>query len=163
MVKLSTILDKCNRSKYRNEFIKYLTSLDFNEFEYLYNKYSELIIRTGYKYRNSKRFSKNWLKKKLLDIKLKRLYLLFLQSNMYYVILSGENLKNRNEKRRVILKNIEESKELMRNLNNNRFLELSITPTYEDLIKLYILMMDNIYTKDRLDNLIKELILIDET
>ena len=81
--RLNYILKKCKRSKFRNGYIKYLESLDYEEFKYLLSYYMQTITRLVIKYnsKNIKLFSRNWFKYYFLKRKYYKLFNIFFTSN----------------------------------------------------------------------------------
>jgi len=68
--RLSIILNKCYNKKFREGFIKYLASLDFAEFDKLFQYYMNVISLLLWRYQKDKIrfFSIKWFKYKIFSV-----------------------------------------------------------------------------------------------
>jgi len=162
MIRLSLILKKCaNSNKFEKEFIRYIASLDFKEFEKLFNNYTFIINKCIIKLNNPKFFSKNWIKSKILNHKFYQLYYIFYKANYDFVKMSNKNLKDKNDKKQKLIDNIYDIQRSLIFLNKKQItLNLDIESTNEEIIDIIILISDSIYIEDELYKMINELISI---
>jgi hypothetical protein len=160
--RLNVILKKCKNYKFRKGFIKYLSSLDFEEFEQIYNKYVRIIIRLIIRYRNKKiKFlSKDWFKNQILENKWDRLHTIFVESNFAFVTRVNNNDRTKNNKTRKILTDIDVVRETLKNINENvnaKTIEITDYSTQEEIFNFYVLLVDSIYLSLELEKLKDEL------
>jgi len=156
--KLNTILKKSNNNKFRKGFIKYLSSLNFNEFSFLYNFYMRVMTKLILKYKNKKiKFlSKDWFKNISLQNKYQELYYIFYIANFPYIQKINKNLEINNLKNRILLDNINDVKSSLENLSKKQ-ININPYPTEKEMIDFNILIIGTIYNKQMLDNLLEEL------
>ena len=156
--RLSIILKKCENKKFRIGYMRYLSSLDFNEFEDLFSHYSSIIAKLIIRYRKDKIkfFSKNWFKLSDLEYKWHQLYKLFSISNPYFVELNMKNLDIKNTKKIELIMKINETRKALDSIVSNP-IALSQAATQEDIIKFNLIIIDSIYTSEELTKLIEEL------
>lgn len=173
-IRLSEILKKSSKSKYRTDFIKYLKSLDFNEFEIIFNHYMSIAIKflTFYKvehfqektqnirneynidnkkYVKNKFLSKKWFNDKYFKNKYYDIFNIFMDANRDFVNIISDKIHEKNNKKAKILKEIINIKNTIENLNN---LEIPIS---NESLQLCILINYQIYAKQELDRLLEEL------
>jgi len=153
---LNDILRKCSNSKFRNGYIMYIKSLDFNEFEKIFIYYASVIQTVMLRYINSSKFSKKWFKKYKLNYKFGKLYHIFFDANSTYLFEVSKNLAEVNSKREKILIDIDKNKKLLDNLLKEQIILIAPIDR-NNLINFNVLIIDNIYLTNKLDNLIKEL------
>lgn len=157
ITRLNDILTKCSNIKFKTGYIKYLKSLNFEEFEKIFVYYASVIQIVAIKYENSRFFTKKWFKKYLLQLKFNILCNIFFEANFDYLIKIKDNIDIINKKREKILINIKNNKETLNNVLQLKFNVYKIPMTKEDLINFNILIIDNIYLTNELENLIYEL------
>jgi len=156
--RLSIILKKCENKKFRIGYMKYLGSLDFNEFEELFSHYSTIIAKLLLKYQKNKIkfFSKNWFKLSSLEYKWYQLYRLFSLSNPYFVELNMRNLDVSNSKKTDLIIKINETRQALESIVSNP-ITLPENAKQEDIIKFNLIIIDSIYTSEELTKLVDEL------
>lgn len=156
--RLSVILKKCSNKKFRNGFVKYLTSLDFVEFNALFIYYINVIGLMLHKYNKNKIrfFSIKWFKKKIVDYKYNQLYYIFSDANFAFITIINENMKHENVRSQIILDEIDDIKNSIENLYNKE-LVINLPLSKEDVIELSVLIIDNIYLRDELKKLVDEI------
>lgn len=156
--RLSVILDKSQNKKFRNEYIKYLKSLDFEEFEYIFSYYSSVLVKLLLRYKKNKirLFSKKWFILKDIQIKWRILYLLFLDANYKFVKRTLDNLEIKNSKRMDLIIKINETKQALDSIISNP-IKLTSNPKKEDIIKFNLIIIDSIHTSEELTNLMDKL------
>lgn len=156
--RLNVILDQCKNDKFRHGFVKYLSVLDFDEFEKVYDKYVGIIIRLIIRYNNKniKFLSKDWLKNKILRLKWSKLHNIFVDSNSNFVVKINDNDKIQNIKTSKLLSDIKELINTLKNINES-MLTIDDYSNPEDRIRFYILLSDTIYINAELETLTEEL------
>ena len=156
--RLSTILKKCENKKFRIGYMRYLSSLDFNEFEELFSHYSTIIAKLLLRYKKNKIkfFSKNWFKISDLEYKWHQLYRLFSLSNPYFVELNMKNLDIKNTKKMELIMKIDETRRTLESIVSNP-IALPQNTNQEDIIKFNLIIIDSIYTSEELTKLVEEL------
>ena len=156
--RLSIILKKCENKKFRIGYMRYLSSLDFNEFEELFSHYSTIIAKLLLKYQKNKIkfFSKNWFKLSSLEYKWYQLYRLFSLSNPYFVELNMRNLDVSNSKKTDLIIKINETRQALESIVSNP-ITLPENAKQEDIIKFNLIIIDSIYTSEELTKLVDEL------
>ena len=115
ITRLNSILKTCSNKNARKGFIKYITSLDYIEFEVLFIHYTTIFAKLFIKYSSKKikKFSKDWFKKKALDVKYDKMYALFADANFTFIIEFNKNLREKNIQREKILQEIEDVKKII--------------------------------------------------
>jgi len=156
--RLNHILNKSNNKKFRNGLIKYLKSLDFDEFKLIYDYYSNVIGKLLFKYQKEKiKFlSKKWFKIKILKYKYKNIFTIFFDASSFSVIKIIDDETKKNDKYNSLVKNINEISDSLQEYSTYQ-MSLSSNPTTEELVRFIIMVSNNIYNLDELDRLIKEL------
>ena len=156
--RLRTILDKCANKKFRNGYITYLKSLDYDEFEKTFNHYSTVIAKLLIKNKKNKVriFSKIWFKIGNLEYKWEQLYKLFYMTNPYFVDLAFKNLNIKNNKRIELISKITEHRTTLNSIVSN-LISLTQNPTQEEIIRFNLIIIDSIYTSEELEKLVEEL------
>ena len=158
MHRLTIILNKCERKKYRDGYIKYLKSLEYEEFENIFSYYSLVMAKLLIKYEKNKIsfFSKKWLKFINIKYKWNMLYLIFLKANKKFVNLIIKNLDIKNSKKFELILKINETQNTLDSIISNP-IKLSSNPNQEDIIKFNLIIIDSIYTSEKLTKLMDEL------
>jgi len=158
MHRLTIILNKCERKKYRDGYIKYLKSLEYEEFENIFSYYSLVMAKLLIKYEKNKIsfFSKKWLKFINIKYKWNMLYLIFLKANKKFVNLIIKNLDIKNSKKFELISKINETQNILDSIISNP-IKLSSNPNQEDIIKFNLIIIDSIYTSEKLTKLMDEL------
>jgi hypothetical protein len=158
MHRLTIILNKCERKKYRDGYIKYLKSLEYEEFENIFSYYSLVMAKLLIKYEKNKIsfFSKKWLKFINIKYKWNMLYLIFLKANKKFVNLIIKNLDIKNSKKFELILKINETQNTLDSIISNP-IKLSSNPKQEDIIKFNLIIIDSIYTSEKLTKLMDEL------
>jgi hypothetical protein len=156
--RLSIILKKCENKKFRIGYMRYLSSLDFNEFEELFSHYSTIIAKLLLRYQKNKikLFSKNWFKLSNLEYKWHQLYRLFSLSNPYFVELNMNNLDIKNTKKMDLIMKINETRKELESIISNPII-LNQNSNQEEIIKFNLIIIDSIYTSEKLTKLVDEL------
>lgn len=155
---ISDILNKCSSDKFKKSYIKYLASLDFDEFEELFSKYSSTIAKLIIRYRKNKIkfFSRKWFKLSDLEYKWHLLYSMFVKSNNYFVDKITQNLEIKNNKKMSLLSKIIKTRQELESIISHP-ISLIPDPTVEDIIKFNLIIIDSIYTSEELTKLVDEL------
>ena len=156
--RLSIILNKCYNKKFREGFIKYLASLDFAEFDKLFQYYMNVISLLLWRYQKDKIrfFSIKWFKYKILNYKYNQLYYMFSESNFQFVIIINENMKIENRRREKLISELDDVQKSIESLYNHQLLITLPILSKQDLIDFSVLIIDNIYLKDELKKLLDE-------
>ena len=154
---ISSILKMCNNYKYKKNFIKYLSSLDFKEFEQIFVNYSKVISRLTVRYINNKpkTFSKKWFSVIFLENNFRKLYIIFSRANFAFVMRINNDLVNKLNKRDILLKRINENNIILNNISDKR-IKIDTATTIADIIYFNILIIDNIYINEEQIKLIDE-------
>ena len=156
--RLSIILSKCYNKKFREGFIKYLASLDFAEFDKLFQYYMNVISLLLWRYQKDKIrfFSIKLFKYKILNYKYNQLYYMFSESNFQFVIIINENMKIENRRREKLISELDDVQKSIESLYNHQLLITLPILSKQDLIDFSVLIIDNIYLKDELKKLLDE-------
>lgn len=158
--RLNIILDKCSNRKFKNGFIQYLRSLDFEEFEILFNYYTsvltKLMIRYKYKEEKHKIFSKKWFRDQSLSYKYQQINLLFYEANYDFIEKVNKKIKDNNKKISELLVKIRKINESIVVVNGTK-IEFVENPTTIEVITLISVLVEHIYNKNELDKLMEEL------
>lgn len=154
---LSKVLKNCKNKKYRKDFINYLSTLEFDEFEILYNKYFYIIIRflaIYGNYNNARIFSENWWKNQ----KIKNTYNLFLSifndGNSKFVICIQNKLIYKSQRAVDITIELTKSQHELENILK---IKLNISNNKDDIIRASIYIIKTIILKNKLQKLSEEL------
>lgn len=158
ITRLSEIFKNIYKKKFREGYIKYLRSLDFEEFDFIYHQYAGTVavLHKRYESKNHKFLSKNWINLKILTSKFKVLYYVFHSANKDFMKKSFKLLEERNSKSLRILTEINEVKATLKNLEN-KTLMITQNPNSEDIISITSYFVSNIYNNQRLQELLDEL------
>lgn len=158
MIRLTIILNKCENKKYRTGYIKYLKSLEFDEFENIFSHYSAVMatLLMRYKKIKTKFFSKKWIKLQAITYKWQMLYLIFSHANDKYVRLVGQNLEIRNSKKMELISKINETRQALDSIVSYP-IKMAPNPKIDDIVRFDLILVDSIYISEELNNLIDEL------
>ncbi len=156
--RLSDILNKCENKKFKDGYIKYLKSLDFNEFEELFSYYSGAIATLLIRYQKNKIkfFSNKWFKFHIIKYKWDLLYLIFSNANHDFVMNTSKNLDIKNTKKMDLIIKINETRQELESIVSNPII-LTQNSSQEDIIKFNLIIIDSIYTSEKLTKLVDEL------
>lgn len=170
-IRLSIILKNSKKNKYKKNFIKYLSSLDFDEFEIIFNHYISIIFRAlsfykveyffekihflrnkfgidNNKFIKNKFLSKKWFCDIKMTKKYHKIYDIFLEANSEYV----EKIQNK-----LITKNNRKEKILTEIINiNNKIKNMDIEISNVNLTQFCSLIFYQIYIKIELERLVEE-------
>lgn len=154
--RLSVILKKCNNSKFRKSYIKYLKTLDYDEFKVIFSHYMRIIAKINIRYstKKIKPFSKLWFNKQFIKIEYRKILNIFYFSNFDFVLKIGTEIFDLNSKKLKLLKDIEETKITLNNINEIKSIKLE---SKEDYIKYSALMIQKFYFSEQLEKLVNEL------
>lgn len=157
MIRLSELLKKCSNKKYRAGYIKYLSALDYKEYEKIFLYYFEVISVLLIRYdKGYKKYSKKWFKYKKINKLYDRLYNLFFESNHVFLLVATENLKKSDEQKEKIFQKIEEIKKSIQSIFETEIV-VNIPPTNKDYISIMLLIINTLYAKNELNKLLEEL------
>jgi len=111
------ILKKCSNRKFRKGFIKYLSTLDFQEFSELFDHYTKIFSKFMIRFNliNPKKFTKNWLKRRFLKHKFDSISIIFLEANRDFIIKINKELNYINLKTTNLLIEMEETNKTFSN------------------------------------------------
>jgi hypothetical protein len=156
--RLNIILKKSSKSKYRKGFVKYLSSLDYKEFESLFLYYTNIISTLIIRYSTNKiKFlSKKWFNNLSINRKYNKLYYLFFNANSDYMAELSKNIQIRNEKREKLLQEIEQLQNIIKTLYSKEII-ISTPLEQQNIIDMIILMSNAIDAEEELKKLIEEL------
>lgn len=158
--RLNTILNKCGNKKFKSEYIKYLRSLDFEEFEILYNYYSSVIVRLMFRYKSKneeiKILSKKWFITESLSYKYQTLNLLFREGNIIYVEKANNKVEENNKKISELITKIKELNHSLEVIKNAK-LVMSEKPDQKDMLNLIAILVEYIYNKNESQKILDEL------
>lgn len=161
--KLSVILKKCNNYKYREGFIKYLKSLNYEEFKELYLHYALIVLRYEniYKHKNPKKFSKKWFINKKIKNKTKKLYYYFIKANDNFIKKITNKIIEDNGLREKLFDELTITRNKINNLSKKTFI-ISETSSKNDIIdfNIYLILSTDLSNKikeliNKIDNLTK--------
>mgnify|MGYP000848835058 CR=1 FL=1 len=153
--RLNLILKKSRYNyNFKKGYIKYLSSLDFKEFEELFSHYVEVIAIALKKYDTEKikLLSKDWFKYKSLIRKYNTVFSIFFQANYDFTLDIIHRLEVRNNIKEEIIKNMQ----LLLNISYNNIFSQDFKDK-QNLIKLSICLSDWLYITHKLDSLNKQL------
>jgi len=155
--RLSTILNKISNRKFRKGYIKYITSLDYKEYEtlFVYNTEVVNVLSNRYLTKKYKFLSKGWFKSVSLKMKYDLFYNCFITANPQFMLDLNKNLKNRNRRREKILKSLADIRE---KIEKTYSMEIIIydPPTFEDKVKLILMVANSISIEKELKMLLNE-------
>lgn len=156
--RLKDILSKMTNRNFKKGFTRYLSSLDYKEFDSIYNYYTSILIRLMNRYLTNKPkfLSKRWFKYKILYFKYSYLFYIFVKANSKFVLLSNKLLKENNDKIANLINDINEKRRILKNIASKPLI-LSENSTKEDLIKFHLSIVDNIYNAEILAKALEEL------
>lgn len=157
MITLRQLLNKISDRKFIKGYIKYLKSLDFEEFNSIYLHYSRIftILYFRYQQKNAKFLSKIWFKMYILKLKFKLIFYIFNVANADYIKKSSNLLEENNNKSLKILIEIYEVQNAILNIQKKP-LVLTQNPNREDIIHAMVYFCSSIYNNQRLEELIQE-------
>jgi hypothetical protein len=157
-IRLNTILKTCYNKNSRKGFIKYITSLDYNEFENMFLHYTTVFAHLFIKYSSKKikKYSKDWFKEIVLNDKYDKIYALFAEANFSYILEFNKNIGERNKKREKILQEIEDVKKIINSVFSKEFV-INLPPSQYQKIEILMLICNSIYAENELKRLIEEL------
>ena len=143
---LNAILKKCKfNRKYKKNFILYLSSLDFDEFGFLYFYYTSIIIK---RYKSEyKLFSKQWFKTFFLAYKLKYILNIFNSANSEYIL----RLKNNVEQLELLKNEIDENFKILSKIQTDLFIGENLKK--DDIIRSSISLSESIFLTDKITKL----------
>jgi len=155
---LNIILKKSLNYKFRRGFIKYLSSLDYEEFESLFVYYANIISTLLIKYSNKKiRFlSRDWFKYKILNIKYDIFFFLFIKGNREFLLEISKSMTQRNEEREKTLNEIDRLQHIINDLYAKEIL-VNVSFTQQDKIEVITLIYVAIDTAKELEKLLNSL------
>jgi len=157
--RLNVILKTCSKYKLRKSYIKYLESLDYDEFKFLLFHYTTIAIRLMYRYHKEdkpKIFSKKWFRNKLLRIKYNDINSIFLEANPDFVIEIGNNLKISNDRKTKLIAKLTEIRNTIVNINSQS-ITIKTTLTKEDMITLFVWSVDYMYMNAEFKKVLEEI------
>ena len=154
---IRNIWRKILNRKLKKGFTLYLAALDFEEFDAIFSYYSTVMYRLRKTYDKKYRFlSKNWFKKKIINYKYNQIFNLFAIANLGFIDKSNELLKQRNLKLNNIIRDIQESREIIEHISKNPVV-INMYSTQEDILKFYFTLISNAYNANKLVESINEL------
>jgi len=153
--RLKDFINKITNRKYRNGFINYLKVSSFDEYYQMQKLYGDIIFKLIFKYDNSKFLSKNWFKYMYLKLLWSKIYEIFSRGNNSFMIKINKELGESNKKRRKLLDEINEYKNILKSLNT---ISLNLSDTSnKNIIKINLTIIDLIYSDNYLNKLYDEL------
>lgn len=162
--RLNTILEKSSNRKYRKNFTKYLSSLDFKEYKILFGFYLKVLTRLMIRYNSmeKKAFSKKSFKNILLNYKYSKFIKLFLDGNKVFFDRYNDELKTTNTKTINLLLDIEKTKNSLQNLHTSWLIWsnslLKIDDVSKENIRYFnILLISIIHNNKQYERLVNEL------
>ncbi len=149
--RFSELLKNISNRKFRNSYIKYLMSLDFEEFYFIYNHYSKILIILSLRYKNKKRGKFiSWIKLKILYHKFEILYKIFNLANKEFIKKTMEL----NNKKYLVLNEIITVKTILKKLET---VNIIINNNKTNIINVIAVLILNVYNKNKLEELEKKL------
>lgn len=155
--RLSKVLKNCKNKKYRKDFIKYLSTLEFEDFEILYNRYFYMITRflaIYGNYNNARIFSENWWKIQKIKNMYKSFLSIFNDGNSKFVIYIQNKLIYKSQRSMDITIELTKSQQELENILK---IKLNISNNKEDIIRATIYIIKTIILKNKLQKLSEEL------
>lgn len=158
--RLNIILDKCSKKKFKNGFIQYLKSLDFEEFEVLFNHYNSVLTRLMFRYKEKNEkvriFSKKWFRNENLKYKYDVINSLFYDSNMFFVEKINNKLENNNKRISELIIKVREINQSLEIIKNTNFSFGDVLNTKET-INLITLLVEYTYNNNELKKVLAEI------
>ncbi len=158
--RLNIILNKCRKKKYKSGFISYLRSLDFEEFEILFNYYNSVIARLMFRYKSKNEkisfLSKKWFRNEELNYKFSTLNLLFREANNIFVEKADKKISDNNKRISELLTKIQEIKKSLEYIKNAKLI-FNENPDMIDMLNLIAILTEYIYNKNESQKIIDEI------
>jgi hypothetical protein len=156
--KLRDIWKNLFNEKFKKGFIKYLASLDYEEFDEIFDHFITTTYRLRLKYKNTKiKFlSEKWFKSKIVLYKYDEMFRLFGVANLEFIKKSNSILDEKNKKKTNLIKNINEKRQILNALSQIP-LVITTNSTQSDILKFYIAIISNIYNSNELVKSLEEL------
>lgn len=156
--RLNVILKSITNKNVKHGFIKYLSSLDFEDFEYLLEHYLTAILRLMFRYKNKKAnfLSKQWFINKKINSKYRKIAMVFYDANFDYCIKINDKIQQKDNYIINLLNNISENKKVLKKLEN---IELFLTDmeNEKEIIEFASLIISTIFVKKELEKLYEEI------
>lgn len=154
--RLNVILKTCSKNKLRKGYIKYLNSLDFDEFKYLFYHYTTITIRLMYRYKddNPKIFSKKWIRNILLRAKYDNIKDVFNEANLEYVDKMHNDLIINNKRKTELIAKLTEINNTLKNL---RFSGIPIKSAKDETIVIFAYAVDVMYMNQEFKRILEEI------
>jgi hypothetical protein len=156
--RLSVLLKNCLKRKFRREFSKYLKSLDFEEFNYIYDHYSHVLgfMLNKYMLNKPKFLSKRWFKYKILYKNFEMLFNIFFIANPDFIKKSHDLLREKNKRASKLIGDIVELQTTLL-ITHSKTVILTSQSTQDDLNKFFVYLVSNMYNTKELEKLTDEL------
>jgi len=156
--RLNVILKNITNKNVKHGFIKYLSSLDFEDFEYLLEHYLTVIVRLMFRYKNKKAnfLSKQWFINKKINSKYRKIAMAFYDANFDYCIKISDKIQQKDKHIINLLNNISENKKVLKNLENIQ-LFLTDMENEKEIIEFTSLIISTIFVKKELEKLYDEI------
>jgi len=157
-IKLNDILKKSLNYKFRKGFIKYLSTLEYDEFNEIYKHYTSILLTLIFRYRKDKFiiFSKKWFNYRILQYKYHYIFKLFFTANPKFIERSNIETKKYNNEVSNLIDLINEKSEILQNISKTPMF-LTQYSTNKDFIKYYLVIVDNVYNYEILINAMNRL------
>ena len=155
--RLNVILKNISNYKYKRGFINYISSLSYDDFEYLLRYYMSAIIRLmlRYKDRKAKFLSKQWFINRKLILKYRKIGTIFHNANYDFCKKIDDNIQEDNKIKSELLNNIRENQNILNNLQTRQII---ITDMNEkEIISCCGFIISVVYVKKELGKLYEEL------
>lgn len=156
--RLNVILKNISNYKYKRGFINYISSLSYDDFEYLLRYYMSALIRLMLRYKDRKAnfLSKQWFINRKLILKYRKIGTIFYNANYDFCKKIDDNIQEDNKIKSELLNNIRENQNI---LNNLQTVQILITDMMDEkeIINFCSYIISVIYVKKELEKLYEEL------
>lgn len=156
--RLNVILKNLSNHKYKYGFIKYLSTLKFEDFEYLLHHYLTTILRLMLRYKNKKAnfLSKQWFINKKINSKYRKIAKAFYDANFDYCIKIDEKIQKEGKQIIDLLNNIRENQTILENLEKVQ-IYLTDMKNDKEIVEFASLAISTIFVKQELGKLYEEI------
>ena len=156
--RLNVILKNLSNYKYKCGFIKYLSSLNFDDFEKLLNYYLSIILRLTLRHKNKKAnfLSKQWFINRYINSIFLKITMVFYDANFDYFIKIDKNIQKKNNIIINLLNNIYENQNTLKNLEKIKVYLIDMK-TDKEIVEFASLAISTIFVKQELEKLYNEI------
>jgi hypothetical protein len=156
--RLNVILKNVSNYKYKRGFINYISTLSYDDYEYLLRYYMSALIRLMLRYKNRKAnfLSKQWFINRKLILKYRKIGTIFYNANNNFCKKIDDNIREDNKIKTDLLNNIRENQNILNNLLKTKIL-ITDMKDEKEIISFCGLTISIIYANKELERLYEEL------